>query len=403
MPQEAPICAAGQQPSYLFQDNLENTASGKWQVLTFTGPTNWYYPQNNNPYNEDLTYATSGQANFVGDDLNVVSDGAIQMTQDVSLPAGSTPYLRFNHAYEFENLFAGTGEDGGLLEYSIDHGATWQPFDALAADNGYNGAIETGQGNPLAGRNAFTGLTYGYGSSRFNLAPLAGKSVRVRFRMGTDDGNYFGGWGWFIDDIGIYTCGAGGPTNTPTPTSTPTSKPTNTTTPTSTPTSKPTNTPTPTSTATSKPTNTPTPISTPTKTPTPPSTMRTVTIKLDVVPDTATNFRFDSTFGSFYLDDIAPQDTDAYSNSKSFVLPAGENKVTAAATTNWVLSAITCTPSNAAVVSLAYNTVTLNTSAGDVACTFTEQRKASILTRKYNDLNGSHTKNSSEPMLPGWK
>ncbi|MEZ4733365.1 MAG: hypothetical protein R3E79_40230 [Caldilineaceae bacterium] len=370
---EAPVCAAGQQPSYLFQDNLENPTSGKWQVRTFTGPANWYYPQNNNPYGWDLTYATSGQYNFVGDNLDVVSDGAIQMTQDVTLPAGSTPYLRFNHAYEFEYLYA-SGDDGGLLEYSTDHGATWQAFDALAADNGYNGAISATDGNPLAGRNAFIGLNYGYGSSRFNLAPLAGKTVRVRFRIGTNSGNWWGGNGWFIDDIGIYTCGTGGPT--PTPTKTPT--------------------PTPTATKTATPTVTPT------KTPTPPSSTRTVTIKLDTVPDNAANFRFITTFGNFYLDDIAPQDTDAYSNSKSIVVSSAQDqKVSVATTTNWVLSAITCTPSNAAIVSLDASTVTLINNAS-VTCTFTEQRKASILVRKYNDLNGSGTKNSSEPLLPGW-
>lgn len=90
----------------------------------------------------------------------------------------------------------------------------------------------------------------------------------------------------------------------------------------------------------------------PTSTPVPPGATRTVTIKLDVVPDNSSNFRFESTFGGFYLDGIAPQDTDAYSNTKSFVLPAQAQKVTAAATTNWALTAITCMPSNVAVVSL---------------------------------------------------
>lgn len=375
-PVEAPVCATGQQPTYLFQDNLETPTSGKWQMATFTGPTNWYYPQNNNPYGWDLTYATSGQYNFVGDDLAVVSDGAIQMTQDVNLPAGSTPYLRFNHAYDFEYLYA-SGDDGGLLEYSIDHGATWQAFDALAADNGYNGAISATGGNPLAGRNAFIGLSYGYGASRFNLAPLAGKTVRVRFRIGTNSGNWWGGNAWFIDDIGIYTCGTGGPTPTYTPTATPTG----------------TKTPTPTYTPTPTPTGTQTP---------PPSSTRTVTIKLDTVPDNAANFRFYGTLGTFYLDDIAPQDTDAYSNSKNIVVSSAQDqKVSVATTTNWVLAAITCTPSNAAVVSLDASTVTLMNNAS-VTCTFTEQRRASILVRKYNDLNGSGTKNSTEPLLPGW-
>jgi hypothetical protein len=33
---------------------------------------------------------------------------------------------------------------------------------------------------------------------------FAGKSVRVRFRIGSD--SLFGDYGWFIDDVRLYTC-----------------------------------------------------------------------------------------------------------------------------------------------------------------------------------------------------
>jgi hypothetical protein len=127
-----------------------------------------------------------------------------------------------------------------------------------------------------------------------------------------------------------------------------------------------------------------------------------VTLTLDVTPDSAANFRFDSSFGSFALDDITPSDSDVYSNTKRVHLPAGEYTVTVGATAKWQLSDITCTPSSAAVVALDERRVLLNTSASDVACTFSEQRKASLLARSYNDLNGSGSKNSNEPLLPGW-
>jgi hypothetical protein len=39
---------------------------------------------------------------------------------------------------------------------------------------------------------------------RLNLSSLAGQDVRFRFRIGTDSG--FDDFGWFIDDIRIYTC-----------------------------------------------------------------------------------------------------------------------------------------------------------------------------------------------------
>lgn len=347
VPPVAPVCPAGQQPSYLFQDDLEDLDSGKWQVAMLTGDTNWYYPTRSNPDLYLKFYANSGIRSLIGFADGGLADGAVQMTQDVSLPAGSTPYLHFNHSYDFEQLpFTQIGADGGLLEYSTDQGATWQAFDAFAADNGYTGSIAPYWGNPLAGRRAFIGATYGYGSSRFNLAPLAGQQMRVRFRLATDAENTWGGMAWFIDDIDLYTCGAGEPPETP------------------------------------------------------PS--RQVTITLDVLPDSAANFRFESSFGSFALDDAALPDSDVYSNTKRVSLPAGEYTVTVGAASKWLLAGITCTPSSAAVVASDQRTVTLNTSASDVACTFTEQRKASILARSYNDLNGSGTKNSNEPPLPGW-
>jgi len=36
------------------------------------------------------------------------------------------------------------------------------------------------------------------------LSSLAGQSVKLRFRKGTDDS--FGDYGWFIDDFRIYSC-----------------------------------------------------------------------------------------------------------------------------------------------------------------------------------------------------
>src|SRR6185295_12020578 len=37
------------------------------------------------------------------------------------------------------------------------------------------------------------------------LSSLAGQNTRLAFRIGTDNG--FGDFGWFLDDIRIYTCG----------------------------------------------------------------------------------------------------------------------------------------------------------------------------------------------------
>jgi hypothetical protein len=56
----------------------------------------------------------------------------------------------------------------------------------------------------LGTRPAFVGESYGYVTSRYNLAALAGKKVNFRWRMGT----YSTTWalGWMIDNVSIYQC-----------------------------------------------------------------------------------------------------------------------------------------------------------------------------------------------------
>jgi hypothetical protein len=125
------------------------------------------------------------------------------MTRSVEIPAVSTTYLRFNHAHGFED--AGVAYDGGVLEYSADEGASWTDAGPLLSDGGYNGTIANGHGNPLSGRRAFVRESNGYGSSRAVLSSLGGQSARFRFRIGTDSGT--SDYGWFVDDIRIYTCG----------------------------------------------------------------------------------------------------------------------------------------------------------------------------------------------------
>jgi hypothetical protein len=51
------------------------------------------------------------------------------------------------------------------------------------------------------------GTSHGYISTRLNLASLAGKTVSFRWRMGLDGGVF--AWGWWVDDIRLYTCNPG--------------------------------------------------------------------------------------------------------------------------------------------------------------------------------------------------
>ncbi len=244
---DAPICPVGQTPNDQFFDNMES-GTGKWTFGTLSGTGRWRY---DSPYG---AFAHSGSHFLYADDSpGAVSDSFAAMNSSEMLPAGA--YLHFAHAYGFED----PNWDGGVVEYSINNGGSWSDAGPLFDTNGYKGALHAS--NPLGVRSAFISDSHGYISSRLNLSSLAGQSVRFRWRMGTDSSVF--DQGWFIDDVRIYTC-SGGPTNTPTSTSTSTATNTPTDTPTSTSTSTATNTPTDTPTSTATPTGSATATNTPT-------------------------------------------------------------------------------------------------------------------------------------------
>jgi Zn-dependent metalloprotease len=227
---EAQVCAPGQTSQDVFFDDLENPASGNWATAATQGQINeWFYPTENNPYSAlfDGKYATSGTQNFWGNDQGndpssnqgSAADYNIAMTRDIALPANA--FLHFRHAFDFEDDGSGLGfefYDGGVVEYSTNAGATWNDagtlFSSGGGQNGYNVTLTNNGDNPLKGRNAFGSISQGYYSSRADLSSLAGQSVRFRFRIGTDSFNDYSAdpsralYGWFIDDIRLYRCGA---------------------------------------------------------------------------------------------------------------------------------------------------------------------------------------------------
>ena len=182
---DAPVCSAGQVVQDLFLDSFE-TGTSNWSFGAVSGI--WHV------WSRGGSYATTGTYDLWGEDVNVTTDSYSVMKTGITLPAGQS-YLRFTHAYEFE---PGTSHDGGVVEYSANGGA-WQDASPLFLENPYNGTVAA-----LGGRAGFTGGSYGYTSSRLALASLAGETLKVRFRIGTDSGT--AAEGWHIDDVRIYTC-----------------------------------------------------------------------------------------------------------------------------------------------------------------------------------------------------
>lgn len=190
----APLCPAGTRVTNTFYDNMEAFTT-KWST---TGPT-WY------AYN----YATSGRYSaYAYADYAERRD--LRLTQRTSIVIPANAYLHFNHAYEFtsRNLSNGLVDKfyhGSIVEYSINNGSTWQNLGPLFVNQGYNGTILANINNPIKGQRAFVGVSKGYISSRASLATLSGKRIMLRFRYLTD-GSTETWYGWWIDDIRIYTC-----------------------------------------------------------------------------------------------------------------------------------------------------------------------------------------------------
>jgi hypothetical protein len=197
----APLCTtSGTAPQIIFADDLE-TGVANWTLSNGTYPR-WQW---DSPYGP---YAQSGLHSLYADDYtDVITDTSARL-KPIIVPSGA--YLHFAQAYGFENGYLPGNPtlynfDGGVLEYSTNSGSSWIDAGPLIDFNGYKGKVATGFGNPLQGRSAFVGSSHGYIGTRLNLASLAGKNVTFRWRMGLDEVGF--AWGWWVDNIKVYTCG----------------------------------------------------------------------------------------------------------------------------------------------------------------------------------------------------
>jgi Fungalysin metallopeptidase (M36)/PA domain len=129
-----------------------------------------------------------------------VSHGSLE--SPIVTASDSAPLVvTFSHRYKFE--FDTMAWDGGVIELSTDGGTTWADVTTLGVAPGYTHTLTDISMNPLGGRMAFGNQNATYPAmSEVKLdfgTQLAGQSVRLRFRVGTDQA--VGGPGWDIDDV----------------------------------------------------------------------------------------------------------------------------------------------------------------------------------------------------------
>lgn len=155
--------------------------------------------------------APSGSASGGGAALavNLASASDQRLTSPpVALPADADGLsLQFWNHQVMEDSAAAC-YDGGFLEISTDDGASWSQVGAAdIVHRPYDGALSSSFGNPLGGRPAWCGDPRDWENYIVDLAGWAGQTVRLRWRMGTD--NSVGRPGWHVDDIVVQACQAG--------------------------------------------------------------------------------------------------------------------------------------------------------------------------------------------------
>lgn len=152
-----------------------NTGSD-WRIAQNSPTTHWWFGPN--PASPADTWLVSPPL--------AVGQGPLTMT--------------FKHRFDFE-VDATTFYDGAVLELSTD-GRTWTDIGGNATP-GYTGTFPAQTSNPLRGRRGYGGKSPNYPTFNLETVELgtryAGQTVRVRFRIGSDDAA--ANKGWEVDDI----------------------------------------------------------------------------------------------------------------------------------------------------------------------------------------------------------
>ena len=167
-----------------FADNMERGVNG-WTTSHAAGGTwDWY---------QTTSASRSPATSWYSLDANGISD---QYLRSPSFTVSANAALSFWHNYDLE-----TDYDGGVVELTSNNGSTWTDIGSLATQNGYDSTIWDGSRSPIATRSAFSGSSGGFVQTLIPLNSYAGKTVSIRFRLGTDES--LGVSGWWVDDVAV--------------------------------------------------------------------------------------------------------------------------------------------------------------------------------------------------------
>lgn len=210
---EVDVCPNGQQPQDLFYDGFEDGLAA-WEMEKRGHALLPYWS-----ITGDNVY--SGQQALYGPDDRMHGETVAAMKSPLSIPMGGQTYVHFEHMYSFdgwywrsddpnEKRYTWKAADGGVVQYSLDSGASWLDAAVLFDKQGekFKGRILVNSNyNGFGGENAFTRSSNGWASSRLLLnkdAAIPGSDLQLRFGIGSD--MQTGGPGWWVDEFRIYNC-----------------------------------------------------------------------------------------------------------------------------------------------------------------------------------------------------
>jgi hypothetical protein len=189
-------------PNTLFSEKLDSVVApalpAGWTATNAAGAAPFWVTSTTTP-------DTAPNDAFIADPTTV-SDKLLETS---GIPINTaTAKVSFRNNYNFETS-GGNLYDGGVLEVSspnINGGAYTDITNAAVGGSftsgGYSGAISTCCSNPVAGRQAWGGSSGGYITTVANLGPnVAGQTIKLRFRMGSDTSA--AATGWRIDTFSI--------------------------------------------------------------------------------------------------------------------------------------------------------------------------------------------------------
>ncbi len=171
----------------LFQDSANGPTipSGIWSTSN-TRPNGFW--------SVSTARSFSANSSYFSNNIDTTSDQKLILTNAISLGANPPP-LSFRHWLNSESTY-----DGGVLEASINGGATWTDMQPNFILGGYLTTMDAT--TLLAGRRAWSGSSNNkWIKTKVNLTPYANQNLKIRFRFTSDVGTNLEGW--YVDDIAI--------------------------------------------------------------------------------------------------------------------------------------------------------------------------------------------------------